>query len=357
MKAKLLFLLLTAFFLLNSCTDSTYSEPAKPIEPEVPEEYHYNLPVIFHVLYKDPNDKLQYVSQTRLSEILNIVNAMYKNTKQSVDMNLTFNLATTDPKGVRLSKPGVEYINWTEDYPIDCEKFMNDDLSAGGKGYTKHLWDPNKYINIMIYNFVKEPESENTILGISHLPFTTKGENSLEGLSEVRQSYIQQSNLSFPYCVSINSLYINKQSNEKIYEAGDVTVTLAHELGHYLGLYHTFSEDSKGKLLNDCRDTDYCNDTPSYNKIEYDDKWNDKIPEDQIFNYLLKRTNCSNREFISHNIMDYAVSHSDQFTQDQRNRIRHVLMYSPLIPGPKKTQTDTRTVDEGLLNLPISVRK
>lgn len=33
-------------------------------------EYHYNLPVIFHVLYKDKNNPLQYVKQDRLAKIL-----------------------------------------------------------------------------------------------------------------------------------------------------------------------------------------------------------------------------------------------------------------------------------------------
>lgn len=39
-----------------------------------PETYHYKLPVIFHVLYHDKNDKNQYVEVGRLSEILKRVN-------------------------------------------------------------------------------------------------------------------------------------------------------------------------------------------------------------------------------------------------------------------------------------------
>ena len=52
------------------------------------------------------------------------------------------------------------------------------------------------------------------------------------------------------------------------------------------------------------------------------------------------------QEFISYNIMDYAISYSNQFTQNQRERIRHVLSYSPLIPGPKKGDIDTRALNE-----------
>ena len=54
--------------------------------------------------------------------------------------------------------------------------------------------------------------------------------------------------------------YINSTpSNEskKIYSSTDIVATIAHELAHYLGLFHTFSEsDDEG--LNTCMDTDYC---------------------------------------------------------------------------------------------------
>ena len=61
---------------------------------------------------------------------------------------------------------------------------------------------------------------------------------------------------------------------------------------------------------------------------------------------------------FSHNTMDYAISHSDQFTPEQRARIRHVLLYSPLIPGPKAVQeADTRSAPDGLMKLPIRTAK
>lgn len=49
------------------------------------------------------------------------------------------------------------------------------------------------------------------------------------------------------------------------------------------------------------------------------------------------------------------VSYSDRFTDDQRTRIRHVLTYSSLIPGPKNLPADTRAASDGVLNLPIRV--
>lgn len=319
------------------------------------EEYPYELPVIFHVLYKDRTDPLQYVSQSRLADILSIVNQLYKDKIKSVDMNLTFKLAAINPDGESMNTPGVEYVQWPGSYPIDCDEFMSDN---SGK-YVKYLWDPNKYINVMIYNFTSD-NSGTTTLGISHLPFTTTGSNYLAGLNEVKYSHLEIENLNFPYCASINSSYIDHQSSGNNYDSYDVTVTLAHELGHYLGLHHVFSETKTGDLINTCRDTDYCEDTPSYDKQAYDADYEyvrNYEPQNYTFEYLVKRTSCSEKTFISHNIMDYSVSYSDQFTQDQRDRIRHVLTYSPLIPGPKKGQTQTRTVAEGTLDLPILMRK
>lgn len=163
------------------------------------EQYHYNLPVVFHVLYQNKSDAQQYVSPNRLSEILNAVNRLYKKSVQSTDMNLTFTLATASPDGEKMDQPGVEYISWPGSYPIDCDVFMNDDINeTAGKGYVRYVWDPNRYINIMVYNFANEPGSNTTTLGISHLPFTTKGANSLAGLSEINVSRLELKNLSSP---------------------------------------------------------------------------------------------------------------------------------------------------------------
>lgn len=316
------------------------------------EEYHYKIPVIFHVLYKEDRNSLQKINSSRLSHILDKVNSLYKSKNNSVDMNLTFTLATTDKNGETLPNPGVEYIQWPESYPIDCEAFMEDNSGE----YVKYLWDPNSYINIMVYNFATEPNSNSVTLGISHIPFSTKGKHYLEGLGETDYSHLTLANLQFPLCVSINSLYINEESTSTKYNTADVTVTLAHELGHYLGLHHVFAETNNGT----CEDTDYCKDTKSYNKQEYDSNC-DYIYENErakyTFENLVKRTGCDGIEFISYNIMDYAISYSNQFTINQRERIRHVLSYSPLIPGPKKGDIDTRALNEGPLDLPIRTIK
>lgn len=326
------------------------------------QEYHYQIPVIFHVLYASQTDNRQYIPQSRLAEILENVNAyykgntLYKGGAAGVDMNLEFVPAENDEEGNALATPGVEYVR-LEAMPLDCEAFMSD------KRNVDMLWDPNRYVNVMLYNFADVSGGNSVILGISHLPFSTSGSNYLEGLPATTYSYLTKENLPYPKCVSINSLYAYEETGER-YNSYDVNVTLAHELGHYLGLHHAFDENEDASLSSRCVNSDYCEDTPSYDRAAYMMNLQAMIYEAQQqgkqleMSEVVKREDCRTGEtFSSYNLMDYEISYSDRFTPDQRRRIRHVLTYSPLIPGPKKGQAATRSIATGTLDLPMVIVK
>ena len=300
------------------------SQQKGEVNPDL-DKIHYQLPVIFHVLYQNENDINQYIKEDHLKDVLVRTNHFYQSEKCGIDINLEFVLATKDKNGTTLPEPGVERVPFNE-LPIDCEKFMRDNT---GK-YTSLLWEPNEYINIMVYPF-----TDSQILGISTFPY------SLE-------------NLSFPYCISINSSYIYEQSTDERINQNDAAITLAHELGHYLGLRHVFSE---GGTTSMCTDTDYCKDTPSYNRSEYE-QWLNNLDKQNKYQLkdLAKRYSCEKGEYEAHNIMDYAYCFYNEITLEQRKRIRHILNYSPLIPGPKESRIDTRGV-QGRLNLPICIMK
>ena len=109
-------------------------------------------------------------------------------------------------------------------------------------------------------------------------------------------------------------------------------------------------------VQNSCGDTDYCLDTPSYNKKEYDNKIQQHVGKWSVeeYNNLFYRTNCKGERFQAVNIMDYAFNDPYQFTHDQKYRMRQVLYYSPLIPGPKKEITGSRSITSNTpLDLPI----
>ena len=304
------------------------------------EELTYRIPVIFHVLYKDKNDQHQYISDDRIKQVLNKVNQYYKGKTVATggdagqNINLEFYLPENDEAGNQLETPGIEYIAWDE-MPIDCEAFMESKNSK----ILNMLWD--------------------TILGISHLPLSTQGKNYLEGLQAVDYTHMENSHLGYPHCVSINTLYFDQDTQSNSYNSADANVTLAHELGHYLGLHHAFNESSED--IN--ADSDYCLDTPPYNRSLYEQSV--MIPAYQAWqasNFDMTalqpgflRTNSLNPEqtFTSYNLMDYEISHSDRFTLNQRERMRHVLEYSPLIPGPKRTASTRSVAPQGVLDIPI----
>lgn len=385
---SLLFVLVSAS-ILSSCKSSIeefYADIEQDRDDDLitGDDYEYQIPLIFHVFYQDSQNKEQYVDYNRLKELVAHVNELYqgdiytyRDYENSVNVHIKFVLAEKNEQNQALAQPGVEYIKWTNSYPIDCNKFMGDKT----RRYTRYVWDPNEYINVMVYPFAKNKDDQSITLGISVMPFTAAGYPQLEGLNNTNRTKLSKSNLKYAHCLCINSSYIYYESSrykgqtsetEKtpdfIYDANN---TLAHELGHYLGLHHVFAEKD-GKPLESCSDTDYCTDTKSYNRPAYD-TWlteyiKSKNQESQatgqnavlLLNDMIARHNDTGDTWSSINIMDYSMSLSYQLTEQQRHRIRQVLYYSPLMPGPKKDRPATRSVEAGSdepLDLPVIIVK
>lgn len=329
------------------------------------QELKYKIPIVFHIIYGDANDPKQNIPAEEIYSMLEDVNKMYRNAgaETTVDLNMEFVPAEFDPQGNRLEEPGIDRVKW-----LTSELDPTDVMEDNTRKYVHFLWEPNDYVNILVYRFTPDASR---ILGISTFPYTTKS-HPLEGTDVLEDMNITLANLNYVRGVSINSSYIGdvedaftpfapEEYKELITKQIDGGITLGHELGHYFGLRHAFSEAQIG-----CLDTDFCEDTKSYNKNDYDMFVNQVY---QLMNYdetyagkfnwesLFERTTCQNEPFISHNIMDYAYSYLDEFTADQRLRVRHVLDYSPMIPGPKQTRAylNTKAVSDGPMDLPFSV--
>lgn len=336
--------------------------------------YTYQLPVIFHVLYTGSASDSVRALASRLPNILNKVNELYKGNVYgwrdvySENINVNFVLANSDESGNALSKPGVEFNQWKGSFPIEASSFM------ASKNNTQLIWEPNEYINVMVYPFEQNTKGS-IILGMSHMPYTLNDSTRLDGLEQAKAHYISKNNLAFPYCVSINSDYLYRESTryddaehgkyKYTYDTCDIVATLAHELGHYLGLHHVFTEEQKSSgssnsytEVDDCFDSDFCDDTPSYNKVAYNDSLK-QAPNGTTMQQYSTRHSCDGTTFESDNIMDYSIGYAFQFTKQQKERMRHVLYYSPLIPGPKINHTNVKTratkAEEGIIDLPIVI--
>lgn len=288
---------------------------------------HYRLPVVFHVLYNKESNKKQNVIEGHLAELIGEVNKLYA--QCGVDLGLEFAMATHDPEGNLLEEPGVDRHKINE-ATLNSSFFMG--YGRDPKKYCTYMWDPNRYINIFIYTF-----EDKGILGISHFPYAIKP-HAMEGLAEL-ETDAPWEELPWPQCVSINNEYI--YSHEAYYTMTDVVNTLAHELGHFLGLRHAFSEDPETYDRDICLDSDFCTDTPTYNKVAYDKFMQGCMTsggsvDDNEKLLLMMREDCeTGEEFRSTNIMDYAYTEANRFTPQQAARIRYVLEHSPYIPGPK----------------------
>ena len=283
----------------------------------------YRLPVVFHVLYKSSTNKQQNIVKGHLSTLIDAVNDIYANCGE--ELGLEFVMATHDPEGNVLEEPGVDRHQIKEE-KLNSSTFMRSEKN------NQYMWDPNRYVNIFVYTF-----EDKGILGISQFPYVIKP-HALEGLAELEYD-APWTELPRPQCVSINNEYI--YSHEAYYTITDVVNTLAHELGHFLGLRHAFSEDTETYDRDVCIDSDFCTDTPTYNKAAYDQLMQAYMASGGIVDndekeLLMMREDCeTGEEFRSTNIMDYAYSEANRFTPQQAARIRYVLEHSPYIPGPK----------------------
>ena len=307
----------------------------------ISDDYEYKLPVVFHVLYKDKNDQKQYPSEARLKLVLDSVNALYKRNH----MNITFTMAEKDEDGKELSEKGImrHEIDSTGMNPMN---FIRESSKYGE--YTQNI---HKFINIYLFHYDKENEQS---MGMSVLP-VMPSDHTMEGVPDTTATFLNNhTKYANPWGVTINSQYILESQKWGNINPMCAWNTLAHELGHYLGLLHTFSE-------NKCEEDDYCSDTKNCDYEAYIDEvelFFKDIKEDATVSFwdLPRRTDCQTSEkYFAHNVMDYMYTIADSLTTQQRKRTRQVLNYCPSVPGVKIKEPTTRGYGE-IPSAPVLMR-
>ncbi len=295
---------------------------------EYTEGMRYEIPIVFHLIHSNSSSQQHNPDASVIYEIVDNLSAVYENCSQ--DIGIDFVLAEEDEDGVTLAEPGINRIQQAL-YQIECLDLMYDSY-----GKYKHLaWDPRKYLNVTMYEFGDNFE----IIGLSRAPYLIDP-YELEGVSTLNE-YTHPDDLKFIYTISLNNSYLFPEESDSynMYEFGDM---LAHEIGHYLGLFHPYSETYVNGVYDSCDDTDYCEDTHSYNRYKYEEVMfytnMSYIFTDEEIENLSWRTSCSDgSSFRADNIMDYAVNDADTFSAEQASRMRYILENCPYIPGCKST--------------------
>jgi hypothetical protein len=241
--------------------------------------------VVFHVFSDGPKltpDQMDdQIAKTNLA-FGNGVRSSFKRNINAVDNFFKFRLAENDPEGNPLEITGYNVIEIPEDYSAEDDYYEYYYLKFD------EMWDPNRYINVFVENIYGGRTS-----GYAYLP--KMPDNSIPGL-DVNESQV----LDFPYAITLDYTIVILNSKPSPY-------TLAHEMGHFLGLIHTFEN---------CQSGDFCDDTLPQNR------------EQTLSSY---RNTCGGESFISTNFMDN-LGENDHFTYDQRERMKAVYENALFFP-------------------------
>lgn len=237
----------------SQCLTDYYHQQAKKTNPGISqlEEIFYNnitqvgnakratkfiIPVVFHVIHTNGPEN---ISQAQIEDQIRILNEDYsfKNTNRAnirsvftgvtADCEIEFRLARIDPLGNCTNGINRVYS------PLHVDARDNVKSIAGAR------WDNRKYLNIWTVSSIKDQSGTGGVtLGYAYLPSSVAGGlGNMDGIV-VRADYVGT--------IGIGSVSGSGR-------------TLTHEIGHYLGLLHTFEDGCAGTGSSA---GDRCADTP-----------------------------------------------------------------------------------------------
>lgn len=326
-----LFALLTLLTLsLSGCKQGETTPPPTPTPaPDIPAG---TIPVIFHVLYDNASSAVQNPSGSLFEQRIKELNEFYSGelfpTSGSSAVNVQFTMATHDPEGNLLPEPGIHRVAYRGSSNMSASNFLSTRRALTTLDQSI-LWNPNQYVNIWLFGFLVSDDptkDERYVTGVSYLPYCTTA-HPLDKLVTWDAALITEEPY-YMHGITLNNAYFRPTTalttDEGLY-------TLCHEMGHYLGLLHAFSELGNG---NECANPDNasddgCSDTPKYDRASYQSMlYSSTLPYDSY-----QRQPCDgSTPFTSTNIMDYYDSHRTNLTPQQQERIEYVMAYCPWIP-------------------------
>lgn len=210
----------------------------------------YRIPVVFHVVYNNSIENLNdsfILSQVKtLNECYRKKNADTINTRDifksiAGDAGIEFYLASIDPQGN--STKGVTRTSTLKTTFYDAN--YSDEMKFNSTG-GQDAWDPSKYLNIWVCDIASGGTSE--LLGYAFPPTNAQFWSVQSFVPVERQGVV----LSYKIVGVGNRLLNNANST--------IEKTAVHEVGHYLGLRHTWGD---GDITYGCNVDDGILDTPN----------------------------------------------------------------------------------------------
>lgn len=181
-------------------SDCGYSS-TNPAEQYRPDDL-LQIPIVFHVIQR--NSGQGFISQAMIESQIEVLNEDFRALPGSpgangVDTKIQFVLATLDPSGQPSS--GITYST--------NNTWFND----GGAYWNSLAWDPSRYLNV----------------------YTNNGGGALGYVPDIPQGGLAGENRD-----RVVMLWSSIGRNGPVGPPFDQGRTLTHEIGHYLGLLHTF---------------------------------------------------------------------------------------------------------------------
>ncbi len=213
----------------------------------------YTLPVVVHIVYDgEAVGTGSNLSQAQVQSQLDVLNEDYRNRNANgatvpapfqplrADAQFQFVLAQRDPTGQPLAEPGIDRID-RHARGFEAPPYAQTYIDGTIKPATD--WNPDQYVNIWVLSLGDK------ILGYAQFPDNTAG---LAGLSALGGTAATDG------VVILYSAFGRVGTLTTPYDQGR---TLTHELGHFLGLRHTWGDTNCGD--------DYCPDTPTQQGPNY----------------------------------------------------------------------------------------
>lgn len=160
--------------------------------------------------------------------------------------NIVFCLATKDKNGNPMAEPGIDRIDWgAKGWQNPANLGNNVQSYFDGTVKPASIWDPTKYFNIWVGDFLNS--SGSGLIGYATFPSGT----GLSGIPGGTGTSTTDGVVMASKCFGCKAKFANGYYSQAAYAQG---ITTVHEVGHWLGLRHISGDATCGN--------DYCNDTP-----------------------------------------------------------------------------------------------